>query len=406
MRVILHIDMDAFFASVEQAVNPALKGKPIAVIGSGKRTVITTASYEARKYGVKTGMTVWEGKRVCPKLNMVVGNNRRYTDTSAKIMNILLQFTPLMEVYSIDEAFLDLSGSLILFGDVETIAREIKNRIYQQCALTCSIGVAPNKLLAKLVSGLKKPDGLVILAEEDIPRLLEDLPVQEMTGIGKKTTAKLAGYGISTCGQLGRFPVRGLKKRFGIIGEYLHRMALGIDESPVVPLEGTPDAKSIGHSTTLDEDVSDREEIQRQILRLAEMVGRRARRYHYAGRTVSLTLRYRDFSTFSRRRTIGDYINQGLDIYRIANRILEEIKLKEPVRLVGVSLSNMVKGALQLELLEARRKRIKAVEAMDEINDRYGEFAITYGRLLHCRKHARVISPSYRPRGPKKVDVV
>ncbi len=401
MRVILHIDMDAYFASVEQTVNPQLKGKPIAVTGSGKRTVITTSSYEARKYGVKTGMTVWEGKRACPGLVLVVGNNRRYTDTSARIMNILSEFTPQVEVYSIDEAFLDVTGSLTLLGGAEAIARDIKRRIHQETGLTCSVGVAPNKLLAKLGSGLEKPDGLVILREGDVPGLLENLPVGKIHGIGKKTAGKLAGYGIFTCGELARFPVKGLS--FGIIGEYLHRMAQGIDDTPVIALDDAPDAKSIGHSTTFDKDIDDREEIQRQILRLAEMVGRRARRHHYAGRTVTLTLRYNDFTTFSKRRSINEYINHGLDIYRVADRILEGIKLKVPVRLVGVSLSGMVRGCLQLKLFESRQKRDDmAVEAMDEINNRYGEFSITYGRFLTAENTPGSSPPATAPPAPIK----
>ncbi len=404
-RVILHIDMDAFFASVEQAVNPSLKGKPIAVIGSGERTVITTASYEARKYGVKTGMTKWEGKRACPNLILVVGNNRKYTYTSAGIINILKTYTPLVEVYSIDEAFLDISGSLALFGGTEAIARKIKAQIYQKFGLTSSIGIAPNKLLAKLVSGLNKPDGLTILRAEDVSRLLENLAVNEITGIGKKTAKKLAECGILTCGQLARFPVKSLKKRFGIIGEYLHQMALGIDNSPVISEEQADDIKSIGHSRTLDENTSDREEIKRHILRLSEMVGRRARRYHYTGHTVTLTLRYSDFTTISSQHSISKYINHGHDIYHVASQIFEKIKLKQPVRLVGVCLSGLERDKLQLELFESWQKEIKAVEAMDEINDRYGEFTITYGRLLHCQKHSRIISPSYRPDGPHRTDV-
>ncbi len=405
-RTILHVDMDAYFASVEQAVNPSLKGKPIAVIGSGKRTVITTASYEARKYGVKTGMTVWEGKRACPKLIFVTGNNRLYTYTSAKIMDIFKQFTPVVEVYSIDEAFLDVSGSLTLFGRPEAIARDIKRRIYKDFRFTCSVGIAHNKLLAKLASKQQKPNGLTIIRQEDVLSILEDLPVKKLFGIGGKTENKLAGYGIITCGQLACFPVKSLKKRFGVLGEYLHQMALGMDDSPVIPPENTEDVKSIGHSTTLDKDVGDLEEIRRQILRLAEMVGRRARRHHFAGRTVTLTLRYSDFTSFSKRRTIKEYISQGLDIYQVANRILEETVLKQAVRLVGVTLSNLVKGYLQLSFFDPQQKSMKVVEAMDKINDHYGEFTITYGRLLHCRKHSRIISPSYRPYGAHKVDVV
>jgi DNA polymerase-4 len=405
-RFILHVDMDAFFASVEQAMNPRLKGKPIAVTGSGKRTVITTASYEARKFGVKTGMTVWEGKRACPNLILVIANNRRYTYTSARIMEILKQYTPIVEIYSIDEAFLDISGSLALFDGTEKIANSIKKRIYDEFHITCTIGIAPNKLLAKLVSGLKKPNGLTIIQNKDISPLLENMPVKEMCGIGRKTEQKLAGYGIFTCGQLGRFPVKSLKKRFGVVGEYLHQMALGIDDSPVVPLEETADAKSIGHSCTLEKDIHNKEEIRRHILRLSEMVGRRARRYHYSGRTIALTLRYSDFSTITKRHTIKEYINHGLDIYQKAVCILETMPLNKPVRLVGVSISNMTKGYIQMNLFESWQKEMRAVAAMDEINDRFGEFTITYGRLLNCQKHSRVISPSYRPHGAHKIDVV
>lgn len=404
-RVIMHMDMDAYFASVEQAVNPALRGKPIAVIGSGKRTIITTASYEARRFGVKTGMTVWEAKRACPKIILVVGNNRRYAHTSAGIMTILKDYTPLVEVYSIDEAFLDVTGSLALFGGVLAIANQIKSRIYQEYRLTCSIGAAPNKMLAKLASDLNKPNGFTYLKSEDIPVFLENLPADKMVGVGKKTSAKLAGYGIHTYGQLGRFPATSLKKRFGVVGEYLHQIALGMDESPVIPEDQAADVKSVSHSTTLDYDISDKDEILRQILRLAEMVGRRARRYHYSGRTVTLTLRYTDFSTFSRQHSIREHINSGHAIYQAAEGILNNIRLEQPVRLVGIGLSGLTRSGLQLNLFDPWQKKIKSVEAMDKINDRYGEFSITYARLLHSNKRSQVISPSYRHSGCHQVEV-
>lgn len=260
-------------------------------------------------------------------------------------------------------------------------------------------------MLAKLVSDINKPDGLTVLEPEDVPQLLEDLPVDKMAGIGKKTTAKLAGYGITTCGQLGRFPADSLKKRFGVMGEHLHKIALGIDDSPVVPEELAGEVKSISHGSTLDEDISDREEILRQIFRLSEMVGRRVRRYGYSGHTVTLTLRYTDFTTFSKQHSISEHINCGQDIYRAAKNILNKIQLAQPVRLIGVCLSGLTRNRVQLNLFDPWQKRIKTIEAMDQINDRYGEFSITYSRLLYSNKHSQVISPSYRHTGCHKVEV-
>lgn len=231
VRTILHIDMNAFFAAVEQQSDPALRDKPVAVIGSGARTIITTCSYEARAFGVKTGMTVYEAKRLCPTLIMVVGNNRKYTDTSTGIINIFRDYTPLVEVFSIDEAFLDVSGCLKIFGSAIRISMLIKACIYQKYGLTCSVGIAPNKLLAKLASDMQKPDGLTIIAPDKISETLEELPIEELCGIGSKTQQKLNMLGITTCGQLGRFPVKTLKKRFGIIGERLQRMGLGLDDT-------------------------------------------------------------------------------------------------------------------------------------------------------------------------------
>ncbi|MEE8185188.1 MAG: DNA polymerase IV, partial [Thermodesulfobacteriota bacterium] len=247
-RTIMHIDMNAFFASVEQRCNPALRGRAIAVIGSAKRTVVTTASYEARRYGVKTGMNRYEAERVCPGLIFVIGDNRKYIDTSIRILDILKEFSPMLEVYSIDEAFIDITGSIGLFGPPRLIAKTIKKRIKEGFGLTCSIGIAPNKLLAKLASNMEKPDGLVKIEEGDIPGLLEDLPVGDLWGIGRKLTIYLKEMGVETCGQLGRCPVSLLRRRFGIIGERMRFMGRGVDDSPVIPIGEEEEAKSVGHS--------------------------------------------------------------------------------------------------------------------------------------------------------------
>lgn len=398
----MHIDMNAFFASVEQQVNPALRGKPIAVIGSNERTVVTTASYEARAYGVKTGMTKHEAKWLCPHIILVGGDTSRYTDTCHRLVEIYQQYTPIVEVYSIDEAFLDITGSIPLFGSAENTARNIKRDIHQRLGrLTCSIGIAHNKLLAKLGSDMKKPDGLVIIQQEDVMRLLEHLPVKELCGIGTQIESRLSVMGIRTCGELGRASIAVLKNQFGVIGERLKLMALGIDDSPAVPMEQEPDAKSVGHSMTLDRDVSDVETLEQHILHLSEMVGRRLRHGGYAGRTVTLTLRYTNFDTFTRRSSIKSSLNNSIDIYMVAKDILETIRLQQTVRLVGVSVCNLTRNVAQIPLFPNDRTRQAATRVMDEINDRYGDFFITWGTLIERYRHKGVISPSWRPGGVK-----
>ena len=404
-RVILHVDMNAFFASVEQQANPALRNKPIAVIGSG-RTVVTTASYEARAFGVKTGMNTWQARQVCPQITFVVGDNRKYADTSTRIVAMMRDYTPLVEVFSIDEAFLDVTGSLKLFGSAERIALLLKARIRHVFGLTCSIGIAPNKLLAKLASEMQKPDGLTIIPPERVAAVLEQLPVKELCGIGRKLEQQLAGLGILTCGQLGRYPAEVLKRRFGVVGERLGRMGRGIDDAPVVPPEEDAAVKSVGHSMTLDRDVTGREELLKYLLQLAEMVGSRARRYGVTGKTVHLTLRYGDFTTVGRQLTRAAPTGQSEAIYRDALTLLDSFDLNRPVRLLGVRITNLTYHADQLPLFENERKTALATAAMDEVNRRFGAFTVTYGSVLETEeKGSHVISPAWRPSGIRRVDV-
>ena len=404
-RIILHIDMNAFFASVEQQSNPELRGKPIAVIGAAKRTIVTTCSYEARAFGVKTGMNSWEARKMCPELIFVIGNNRKYTYTSTLIFQIMRDFTPLVEVSSIDEAFLDVTGCLSLFGPPQRIAGLIKGRIREQFGLTCSVGIAPNKLLAKLASDMQKPDGLTAIVKADIPRVLERVPIKDICGIGAKTQTKLAKFGIRTCGDLGRFPVDILRRTFGVIGERLHQMGLGQDDSPVVPDAEAEEVKSVGHSTTLDRDISERQEILRFLLQLSEMVGRRARRYQVAGRTVTLTVRYQDFTTFSRQESRGSYTNNSEEIYQASVKILDGIDIAQPIRLLGVKISNLRHHTEQLPLFPAERKKARLASAMDHVNNKFGDFTVTFGSLLGKETGSRVISPAWRPEGLRNVEV-
>ena len=406
-RTILHLDLNAFFASVEQQSNPELQGKPIAVVGGGGRTVITTSSYEARAFGVKTGMAIWEGKRVCPQLIIIVGDNRKYTWTSSRIMAMMHEYTPLVEVFSIDEAWLDVTHSLSIFGSAERIAYLLKARIYQSFGLKCSIGIAPNKLLAKLASDMKKPDGLTVIQPEEVSRVLEHLPIKELCGIGGKMDQHLALLSIRTCGQLGRFDEGILTRKFGIIGPRLKQMGQGVDDSPVEPADESDEVKSVGHSMTLREDVSRREEILKFLLQLSEMVGRRARRYGVSGRTITLYVRFADFySSFGKQNTLKSHINMSDDIFRVAVAILDTTKLTQPVRQLGVRLSNLKYHAEQLSLFEEVQKKSDAIKAMDSINDRYGEFKVTFGSLLaNEQKGSHVISPAWRPDGIRNVDV-
>jgi DNA polymerase-4 len=405
-RTILHIDQNAFFASVEQQASPALRGKPIAVVGGHGRTVITTSSYEARAFGVKTGMTVWQAKHCCPKLIVVVGDNRKYQYTSSQIVEIFRDYTPQVEVFSIDEAWLDVTHSLGLFGSAESIAYLIKSRIKHRFGITCSIGIAPNKLLAKLASDMVKPDGLTMIKPGEVSRILERIPVGELCGIGKKTAYQLKVININTCGELGRCDEALLTRKFGIVGRRLKEMGQGIDDSPVIQFGEEDDVKSVGHSSTLERDINDPVEIRRFLLQLSEMVGSRARRYGVSGKTVHLYVRYADyFSSWGKQTTSKSYINLSDEIFKAALSILNTVELEQPVRLLGISLSNLKHQAEQLPLFEDERKKLFAVQAMDKINERFGLMAVTYGSLLPGKENAgsHVIPPSWRPDGIKNV---
>ncbi len=405
-RTIIHIDMNAFFAAVEQQANPALRGKPVAVAGAASRTVILTASYEARAFGVKTGMRLGEARAVCPGLIMVPTNNRRYTHISRLIMAMLEDFTPLVEVFSIDEAFLDVTGSLRLFGSAEHIARLIKARIRHNFGLTCSIGIAPNKLLAKLAAEMQKPDGLTIIRGDQVGDILERVAVKELCGIGRKTQRLLESYNIISCGDLGRFPVDILRRRFGIVGERLSEMGRGIDLSPVIPAGAAAEVKSVGHSMTFAHDLTSRQELLTALLQLAEMVGRRSRRYGVAGTTIHLTIRYADFTTFGRQQSRSEPTNSSAQLYREALAILDSFSLQQPVRLLGVRLSNLCYQREQLPLFGAERRAALATGAMDSVNNRYGDFTVTFATLIDAPdKGSRVISPAWRPEGIHRVEV-
>lgn len=401
-RIILHIDMDAFFASVEQRDEPKLRNKPVAVIGSGSRTVIVTASYEARAYGVKTGMNVVEAKQACPNIIFVRAKHEKYTRVCSEIVKLLYSFSPDLEVYSIDESFLDITFVRHLFGEPLELGRKIKQKIWDKLKLTCSVGIAPNKLLAKLASSKNKPDGLFQIKEEDIPDILKDLPVDELWGIGKQTTKALNSLGIRTCGQLAQADVLLLRRRFGIWGEALKEMGQGKDDSSVMPFGYEPKARSIGHSMTLPYDIAAPEEILKHILELTNMAARRMRREGFLGRTVTVIFRYNDFQTFSRQKKVQYATDDTRRIYFYAAAIVKNTRLTLPLRLLGISISGLERAQEELFLFEQDKRAKRLNETLDSVNERFGEGALTFASLLSNIKHDKVISPSWRPYGARK----
>ena len=380
-RVVLHIDMDAFFISVEQRDDPSLRGKPAAVCGSLSRSVVTSATYEARPYGIRAGMPIQEAKRRCPPLILVEGDHSKYTETSSRIFSLLKEYTPLVEVASIDEAYLDITQSTLLFKSPLHLAQTIKSHILEKEKLTCSVGIAPNKLLAKLASRLKKPDGLVVIEKGEVEKTLRDLPVSSLFGIGPKLEEALQGMGIFTCGSLGKFPVPLLTQRFGVIGERLHEMGLGRDDSPVIPFDEEEDPKSVSHSVTLEKDTSDLEVLRKVLLQLSERVSRRMRRNFLYGKRVTLTVRYSDFYTFTKQKTLSQSINSGNDIFRHGLEIYRSISHPKPIRLLGIGMSLLEKEWSQLGLFDRREKKDNLLKAMDQVNDRFGDWTLTWASL-------------------------
>ncbi len=380
-RVILHVDMDAFFASVEQHREPRLKGRPVVVCGKFPRTVVASASYEARAFGIHANMPIGEARRRCPELLSVEGDLGRYVNASIRVMSILREYSPHIEVASIDEAFLDMTNCGLLFPSPEAAVATIKEHIFEGLGLTCSVGVGPNKLVAKLASSQGKPGGLVVIPASEVPHFLDNLPIGGLGGIGPEREKALRSLGIRSCGDLGRFPAKLLTERLGSLGERLHHMGLGIDGTPVIPLGKEPDPKSFGHFVTLPEDTDDSVLISGFLLRLCEQVGRRLRRSGFRGGRVTLRVRFSDFSTLTRQKAVLEPLTEGKEIYRLALRIWGSIGEKRPVRLLGVTVSNLQRPSNQLPLFSRANKWAALRGAIDRVNDKYGDFTLTWGSL-------------------------
>ncbi|MGD0621756.1 MAG: DNA polymerase IV [Thermacetogeniaceae bacterium] len=377
-RAILLADMNSFFASVHQALDPRLRGQPVVVIGDPeqRRGIVLSASYEAKRRGVKTGMILREARQVCPHGYFIKSQYHLYVSFSSRFLRIMRDFTPLVEPFSIDEAFLDVTGSQKLFGTPVAIARQLKQRIRQEVGLTCSVGVAPNKLLAKMGADLQKPDGLTVIGRRDVPAVIWPLPVRDLFGVGPRYEQHLRRLNIFTIGDLARFPVDILKRKFGVIGEVLWLNANGTDSSPVEP-ESLDRVKSMGHQVTLPRDCKG-DRLRAVILELADLVAYRVRSEGYVGRTVVLCLKDPDFCWLSRMRTIPEYTDLGAEIAAAALSLLAEHWFPDwPVRMVGVTLANLIPCRIEQPALFGERERLKRIEqACDLVRNRFGRKTI------------------------------
>ncbi len=338
-RKIIHLDMDAFYASVEVLDNPELKGKPVIVGGSRKRGVVSSASYEARKFGIHSAQPMAKAMRLCPQGIFLPVRMRRYKEVSDQVFEIFHRFTPLVEPLSIDEAFLDVTGSTQLFGEPEAIAKKIKKSVKEEIGLTVSAGVAPSKLIAKIASDLNKPDGLTVVPPEKVKEFLEPLPIEKLWGVGRETQKTLSLLGVGTIGELSRLPLEILKAKFGKHGAELHLLSRGIDESEVQPER---EVKSISREETYEEDIYDLERAKRELLSLAFKVARKLRAEGLAGKRVTLKVKYSNFVQITRSLTLPEATDDGREIFRNSLLLLKKTEVGyKAVRLLGISLSNL-----------------------------------------------------------------
>jgi len=377
MRWVMHVDMDAFFASVEQLDNPKYRGKPLIVGGKSHRGVVSTCSYEAREYGVHSAMPIIQAKRLCPNGIFVSGRMGRYVEVSQQIMKIFTEFSPCVEPLSIDEAFLDLSGMEHLVGDITLLGRKIKMRIKEVTGLTASVGLAPNKFLAKLGSDLRKPDGLVIISAHEAKEFIAPLPVNKIFGIGKKANEALKKIGIITIGQLAACDELYLKNILGNNTALVQNLARGIDDRPV---EDTREAKSIGKETTYMEDLLTQEKYHDALWDLSQQVGWRIRNSGLAGRTVTLKVKYCSFKSVTRSITTEVPVSVDEDIFALVEKLITQIKWAEPVRLLGVSVSKLVPAGELLLAFARDEKQQKRSAALDALKNKFGEHIIKRGK--------------------------
>ena len=378
---ILHVDMDAFYASVAERDDPSLRGKAV-VVGAGARGVVLSANYAARKYGIRAAMPVGRAKRMAPHAIFVTPDHQRYSEVSAKVMEIFDSFTPLVEPISLDEAFLDVTGARKLLGTGREIAVEIRRQVEASEGITCSVGIAPSKFIAKLASGHCKPNGILEIPADRILNFLHPLPVNAIWGVGPKTAETLERLGLRTVADIANLPRATLIRALGqASGASLYELAWGRDYRDVTPNE--PD-KSISAAETFAQDIDDPEEILQEFLRLTEKAASRLRENNYYAKTISIKVRFADFSTISRSKTLPLPIDSTHDIYEIAKTLYLALNLdRARLRLVGISLDNLSEAAPEQLLLGAREKGWREADsAIDRAKLRFGGGSVRPGRLI------------------------
>ncbi|WP_404821766.1 DNA polymerase IV [Oceanobacillus halotolerans] len=378
-RIIFHVDMNAFYASVEMAYNPELKGKPLAIAGNPeeRKGIIVTSSYEARAKGVKTTMPLWQARKLCPELVVMRPNFERYRTASTEIFKLLAEITPYVQPVSIDEGYMDITEYDRSLGSPLEIAQQLQNAIKTKLDLSCSIGIAPNKFLAKMASDMKKPFGITVLRKREIGAKLWPLPIEEMYGVGSKTAEKLKKFNINTIGDLAKTDVYQLKQVLGINGERLQNRANGIDPSPVDP-DAVHEFKSIGNSQTFAHDTTDEREIHHLMEKLADNVERRMKRKQAVGRSVQLMIRYSDRKTITRSKKVPYYLDTRKDILQIVHELWQKHWSQDPIRLIGITVQDVEEKqniAHQLDLFtyEKEASKEKLYEAIETLTEKYGD---------------------------------
>ncbi len=370
--MILHIDMDAFYASVEKLDDPHLKHKCVIVGGTSNRGVVSAACYEARRYGVHSAMPIYQAKQKCPHGVFVPPRMGRYKEVSKKVMALLKEFSPLVEPVSIDEAYMDITGCQRLFGQPQEIACEIKRKIHDGVHLTCSVGVAPNKFMAKIASDLEKPDGLTVILPDQVPQFIQSLDIKKVPGVGKKMVRQLELLGIRTLGDVAQIPEKSLHKHLGKFGQRLRALSSGNDKSPVTP---HAPHKSISSERTLAADTRDIKLLKRYLLSQSAEVARQLRQAGVRAKTIVIKIKNADFKTVTRRTTIAIPTQSSKTIYKHAARLLDEFKITQKIRLIGVGTTGFsaVTASVQIGLFERSEKPKDNWEKVDKTLDSIGQ---------------------------------
>lgn len=384
-QTIIHCDMDAFYASVAELDDPSLRGKPV-VVGAGIRGVVLSANYAARKFGIRAAMPVGRAKRMAPNAIFVSPDHHRYSEISAKVMQIFESFTPYVEPLSLDEAFMDVTGAQRLLGTPREIGQAIRKRVQDECGITCSVGIASNKFIAKLASGHCKPNGLLEIPDDRVISFLHPLPVSDLWGVGPKTAESLQRLGLHQIKDIANTPLDTLKRALGdATGEHLYELSWGRDYRQVVVDD--PD-QSIGANETFSYDIDDPELILREYLKLTERASTRLRNRELFAKTISITVRFADFKTITRSKTLPLPISSTHEIYQVVKELYLALKLdRARLRLVGVSLSNFHDDAPEQLMLGQREKGWREAEsAIDKAAARFGEKSVRPARLYRKRK--------------------